>query len=78
MTETTPLTAVIDEVANANSVDRAAVATAWLLAHPANIIPVMGTNNINRIKGFTDALNVKMDRPTWFKLYEAALGHEVP
>ena len=78
MTETTPLTAVMDEVANANSVDRAAVATAWLLAHPANIIPVMGTNNINRIKGFADALNVKMDRPTWFKLYEAALGHEVP
>ena len=78
MTETTPLTAVMDEVANANSVDRAAAATAWLLAHPANIIPVMGTNNINRIKGFADALNVKMDRPTWFKLYEAALGHEVP
>ena len=78
MTETTPLTAVMDEVANANSVDHAAVATAWLLAHPANIIPVMGTNNINRIKGFADALNVKMDRPTWFKLYEAALGHEVP
>ena len=78
MTETTPLTAVMDEVANANSVDRAAVATAWLLAHPANIMPVMGTNNINRIKGFSNALNVNMDRPTWFKLYEAALGHEVP
>jgi len=78
MTETTPLTAVMDEVANANSVDRAAVATAWLLAHPANIMPVMGTNNINRIKDFSSALNVKMDRPTWFKLYEAALGHEVP
>ena len=78
MTETTPLTVVMDEVANANSVDRAAVATAWLLAHPANIFPVMGTNNINRIKDFSDAFNVKMDRPTWFKLYEAALGHEVP
>jgi len=78
MTETTPLTTIMDEVANANSVDRAAVATAWLLAHPANIMPVMGTNNINRIKGFSNALDVKMDRPTWFKLYEAALGHEVP
>ncbi len=78
MTESTPLTAVMDEVANANSVDRAAVAVAWILAHPANVMPVMGTNNINRIKGFSDALKVKMDRPTWFKLYEAALGHEVP
>ncbi|MFQ1702737.1 aldo/keto reductase family oxidoreductase [Loktanella agnita] len=77
MTQDTPLTAVMDEVANANSVDRAAVAVAWLLAHPAKILPVMGTNNLNRIKGFSDALTVDMSRTTWFKLYEAALGHEV-
>jgi len=78
MTENTPLTAVMDEVAHTNSVDRAAVAIAWLLAHPTNIMPVMGTNNLSRIKGFSDAFKVSMDRPTWFKLYEAALGHEVP
>ena len=78
MTDTTPLTAVMDEIANANSVDRSAVAVAWLLAHPANIMPVMGTNNINRIKRFSDAFKVDMDRPTWFKLYELANGHEVP
>jgi predicted oxidoreductase len=77
MTENTPLTAVMEEVANANSVDRAAVSVAWLLAHPAKIMPVMGTNNINRIRGFSDAFNVDMPRTTWFKLYEAALGHEV-
>ena len=77
MTEDTPLTAVMEEVANANSVDRAAVAVAWLLAHPAKIMPVLGTNNINRIRGFSDAFNVDMPRTTWFKLYEAALGHEV-
>ena len=78
MADTTPLTAVMDEIANANSVDRSAVAVAWLLAHPANIMPVMGTNNINRIKKFSDAFKVDMDRPTWFKLYELANGHEVP
>ncbi len=77
MTENTPLTAVMEEVANANSVDRAAVAVAWLLAHPAKIMPVMGTNNINHIRGLSDAFNVDMPRTTWFKLYEAALGHEV-
>ena len=77
MTENTPLTDVLDEVANANTVDRAAVATAWLLAHPAKIIPVMGTNKISRIKGFSDSLKVKMDRETWFKLYESGLGREV-
>ncbi len=77
MTDDNDLGRAMDGVANANGVDRAAVAVAWLLAHPAKIMPVMGTNNISRIKGFSDALKVKMDRPTWFKLYEAALGHEV-
>ncbi len=65
-------------VAKAHSVDNAAVAVAWLLAHPANIIPVMGTNNLDRIKTLSDATKVKMDRQTWFELYTAALGHEVP
>ena len=66
------------KVAADNGVDNAAVAVAWLLAHPANIMPVMGTNNISRITGLSDALKVKMDRQTWFELYTAALGQEVP
>ncbi|WP_299283842.1 aldo/keto reductase family oxidoreductase [uncultured Tateyamaria sp.] len=68
---------VMDELAGAHSVDRAAVAVAFLLTHPAGILPVMGTNNLDRIKRISDALKVTLDRPTWFRLYEAALGHEV-
>ena len=67
----------LDKIAADQGVDRAAVAVAFLLAHPAKILPVMGTNNIDRIKGISDALKVKMDRQTWFQLYEAALGREV-
>ncbi len=55
-----------------------AVAVAWLLAHPAGIIPVMGTNNLTRIGALDAATRVIMDRETWFELYEAANGHEVP
>lgn len=72
------LNAAIDTVAEAHEVDRAAVAIAWLLAHPAKILPVMGTNRIDRIRAFSDALKVEMDRQTWFELYTAALGREVP
>ncbi|UWR41233.1 aldo/keto reductase [Phaeobacter inhibens] len=67
----------LDEIAAAQGVDRAAVAIAFLLRHPARILPVLGTNNLARIKQATDALKVELDRPTWFKLYEAALGREV-
>ncbi len=58
--------------------DTTAVAVAWLLHHPARVLPVMGTNQPERIARFGDALRVPMDRQTWFELYELANGHEVP
>lgn len=77
MTTDTELGRVMDSVAAENGVDRSAVAVAWLLAHPAKIMPVMGTNDLIRIKRFSDTFKVNMSRQTWFKLYEATLGHEV-
>lgn len=55
-----------------------AVALAWLLAHPARIMPVVGTNSMGRIKHISDALKVKLDRETWFELWILAEGAEVP
>ncbi len=69
--------ATVSKVAMQNGVEEAAVAIAWLLKHPVGIMPVMGTNRLDRIAAFSDALKVKMDRETWFELYTAALGHEV-
>ena len=54
-----------------------AVAIAWLLRHPAKIIPVLGTNSLARIGSLSDALKVEMDRETWFELYTLARGEEV-
>lgn len=68
----------LDAIAKRHEVDRAAVATAFLLAHPAKIAPVMGTNNLGRISALSDAVKVEIDRQDWFSLYEAALGQEVP
>jgi predicted oxidoreductase len=65
------------DIASAHGVDEAAVAVAWLLAHPARILPVLGTNNLDRIARIGDAAKVRIDRETWFDLYTKALGHEV-
>ena len=78
MTGTGPVQDALQSVADAHGVDTGAVAVAWLLAHPAQIMPVMGTNNISRISSLSDALKVKMDRQTWYEIYTAALGNEVP
>lgn len=71
------VTEALTRIAAETGVDRSAVAVAWLLAHPAGILPVMGTNTLSRIASLTDALKVDMARERWFALYEAALGREV-
>lgn len=73
-----PLRTALARVAQGHGVGIAAVAIAFLLRHPACILPVMGTNNPARIASFTDALSVALDRETWFELYTAATGREVP
>jgi predicted oxidoreductase len=67
----------LQRLADQHGVGIDAVAVAWLLAHPARIVPVMGTNSLARIARLADAFKVAMPRETWFELLELALGHEV-
>ena len=76
--ENSGLLSALKAIGEVNGVDETAVAVAWLLAHPAKIMPVMGTNALSRIAKISDALKVQMDRETWFELYTIALGNEVP
>jgi predicted oxidoreductase len=66
------------ELAQAAGTDTTAVAMAWLMHHPVQVLPVMGTNQMERIARFGNAARVPMDRQTWYELYELANGHEVP
>ena len=65
-------------LAHACGTDTTAVAVAWLMHHPVGVMPVMGSNQLERIQTFKQAFQVPMDRQTWYELYELALGHEVP
>jgi len=50
----------------------------WLIQHPASIIPIVGTGNIERIKYAVEALNLNMSLEQWFKIYNAAAGRDLP
>jgi predicted oxidoreductase len=67
----------LTEIGAAHGTDWSAAAVAWLLHHPARIIPVMGTNSLARIGTIGTAMDIKFDRQTWFELYTMVLGHEV-
>lgn len=68
----------LDVIAEEQNVGADAMAIAWLLKHPAGILPVVGTNSLDRIAKLSDATNVDIDRETWYELYTLACGHEVP
>jgi predicted oxidoreductase len=72
-----PLRRLLARMADQAGTDWSAVAIAWLLHHPARILPVIGTNDPARIATASDALRVQMDRQTWFELYSAALDRGV-
>jgi predicted oxidoreductase len=72
------LVSILKNFEDSQIVDISAVAIAWLLAHPARIMPVLGTNNLARIAQISDATKVTIDRQSWFEIYEATNGREVP
>ena len=50
---------------------------AWILKHPANVHPVVGTTTPERLKLAMEAVGVEMELQDWFTLLEANEGHEV-
>ena len=68
----------LNQVAQAHSTDPACVALAWLLRHPANIQPIVGTLKESHLRTLVDAVNVELTRSQWYRLLAAARGAGVP
>ncbi len=54
------------------------IVLAWLLAHPAGIIPLVGSADPRHIEEAVGATRVKLSREDWYALWVAAWGREVP
>lgn len=54
------------------------LALAWLLRHPAGIIPLVGSTNPEHIREAASAASITMSRTDWYKLWVAARGERVP
>ena len=71
------LNKVIDELAAKYGVSNTAIATAWILRHPAHIQMIAGTMNENRIADICAATELVLSREDWYRVYLAA-GHILP
>ncbi len=75
------ITAVADtllEVGGQCGLSLEQAALAWLLAHPAGIVPIIGTGSQERIAQLARATTARLDREQWFQIYRASLGADVP
>lgn len=69
----------LSEVANELNIEGIdKIIYSWLLKHPASIIPVVGSQKLERIRFAVDALDIEMNLEQWFKIYIAAKGSELP
>jgi predicted oxidoreductase len=50
---------------------------AWILQHPAKIIPIAGTVNVARIQSLQKAVELKLDKEDWFAIWTASVGKDV-
>lgn len=72
-----PLNLKLDEIAEKYGVGSTTVALAWILRHPANMQPVVGTTNCDRLKECIKAADIDLTRKEWYEIYLSA-GNKLP
>ena len=68
----------LEAIGEAHNATCSQVALAWLLAHPAGIIPVFGSASPDHILEGVGAVNISLTREEWYKLWVAGRGKRVP
>ncbi|WP_342480675.1 aldo/keto reductase [Paenibacillus sp. FSL L8-0340] len=71
------LNEVIGRLAAEKEVADTAIAIAWLLRHPANMQPIVGTTNTQRLLDIAKASDITLTRQEWYEIYRAA-GNKLP
>ncbi|MFN0066859.1 MAG: aldo/keto reductase family oxidoreductase [Limisphaerales bacterium] len=68
----------LDAIAGERGATRMQVALAWLLRHPAGVVPVIGTTDPARIREAAQAAALELTREEWYRLLVAARGEPLP
>lgn len=71
------LNKVLTRIAGENGVTSTAVATAWIMRHPAKMQVIAGTMKLERLKEITQACSFDLSREEWYEIYKSA-GNTLP
>jgi predicted oxidoreductase len=76
--QTSRIKKVLKTLSRKYNISEDAILLSWILKHPANVSPVIGTTNKERIKNANKALGIQLDIDDWFSLLIECQGHKVP
>jgi predicted oxidoreductase len=68
----------LDSIALTHQTNRTAIALAWLLKHPAGIVPIVGSTDPSNIRETARADDIELSRDEWYRLFKAGRGQPLP
>lgn len=70
--------AALDKIAAVHDTDRASAALAFTMTHQANVVPIIGTQNTDRIKQAAKAAVLNLTAREFYDVIEAYRGEPMP
>lgn len=71
------LNLTLKRLASDNNIPVEGIVAAWILRHPAGIMPICGTSNPERIRAIAKGCDISLSRKDWYDIYMAA-GNTLP
>lgn len=71
------LVKTIGELAEKYRLAPEGVVASWLVRHPAGPVPVVGTSRLEKLEQMVVGTRAELDVQDWYRILEAARGHEV-
>jgi predicted oxidoreductase len=70
--------AVLERIAGERGLSVTTLVYAWLLRHPARLVPLTGSRRLEAMREAVAALDVEIDAQTWYEIWVAGNGAPVP
>ncbi len=69
---------VLKRIAQAHHTTVEAIVSAWFKKHPAQIMPIVGTQQLERLDRVIHGLDIELYDQEWFDIFTAAQGYDIP
>lgn len=69
---------LVAKMAAEYQMSKEAIVLGWLMRHPANVQPIIGTTNPDRIKACAQVERLELSREHWYQLYVTSRGERLP